>query len=181
MKKMMKQCMASTLVVGLAAILCSATPAAGLNIRYVNFKECVETSEMGKAEQSQFEAMKKQMESTMEGKEKELGALAEKLNDADYLDSISPEAETEMKRKFRALNQEMSSMQQQYYQTLQQANYKIIQKMQEAVAGASNSVAKAEKIDLIVNEDVCFHKNTDLDITKVVVTEMNKSHKKDVK
>lgn len=181
MKKMMKQFMASTLIVGLAAVLCSATPAAGINIRYVNFKECVESSEMGKAEQSQFEAMKKQMETTMEAKDKELASLAEKLNDADYLDSISPEAETELKRKYRALTQEMGGMQNQFMQTLQQANYKIIQKMQEAVAGASGEVAKAERIDFIVNEDVCFHKGKEYDITKSVVAKMNESYKKDVK
>lgn len=181
MKKIIKLGMASTLIVALAAVLCSAAPAAGVNIRYVNFKECVETSEMGKAEQVQFEALRKQMETAMEAKEKELTALSEKLNDTDYLDSISAEAETDMKRKFRALNQEMGGMQQQFSQTLQQANYKVIQKMQEAVAGASNAVAKAENIDLIVTEDVCFHKNANLDITKTIVAELNKSYKKETK
>ncbi len=181
MNKMIKKCAASTLVLATAALLCSAAPAAGLNIRYVNFKECVENSEMGKTEQSQFDNMKKEMETTLSAKEKELTALAEKLNDVDYLDSLSAEAETDLKRKFRALNQEMGAMQNQYYQTLQQANYKIVQKMQEAVAGASNEVAKSQNIDLIVNEDVCFHKNSNLDITSVVVAEMDKSFKKDSK
>lgn len=181
MKKLAKLSIASALVVAVSAVLCSATPAAGINIRYVNFKECVETSEMGKVEQSQFDAMKKQMEASLEGKEKEMNALAEKLNDGDYLDSISAEAETDLKRKFRTLNQEIGTVQQQYYQTLQQANYKVIQKMQEAVASASNAVAKAESIDMIVNEDVCFHKNSNLDITKNVVAEMNKTYKKDTK
>jgi outer membrane protein len=181
MKQLVKLSMASTLVVAVAAVLCSATPAAGVNIRYVNFKECVETSEMGKVEQSQFDAMKKQMEVSLEGKEKEINALAEKLNDVDYLDSLSPEAETDLKRKFRALNQEIGSVQQQYMQTLQQANFQVIKKMQDAVATASNSVAKAEGIDLIVNEDVCFHKNSTLDITNSVVAEMNKSYKKETK
>lgn len=180
MKRIIKNCVATTLVLATAAVLCSATtaPAAGINIRYVNFKECVESSEMGKLEQNQLDQMKKQMEASLEGKEKELTALAEKLNDVDYLDSLSPEAETDLKRKFRALNQEMGTLQNQYYQTLQQTNYKILQKMHQAVAGASNEVARAQKIDLIVNEDVCFHKNSELDITSLVVSEMNKNYQK---
>ena len=86
---------------------------------YVDFKECVEGSKLGKQEQSTFENLKKQMEKALEEQEKTLTDLATKLNDTDYLDSLTPEAETELKRKFRALNQEMNQVQSQYYQTLQ--------------------------------------------------------------
>lgn len=179
MKKISQKWASATLVAVTAALLCSATPAEALNVRYVNFKNCVENSAMGKDEQTQFESLKKEMETTLQAKEKELNALAEKLNDVDYLDSLSLEAETDLKRKFRTLNQEMGAMQNQYYQTLQQANYKIVQKLQEAVAGASATVAKNDKIDLILNEETCFYESANLDITPVVVAEMNKNYKKE--
>ena len=50
-----------------ALILCSAAPNSGndssksLKVNVVNFKTCVEQSKMGKQEQANFEALKKQM------------------------------------------------------------------------------------------------------------------------
>ncbi len=90
-------------------ILCSIAPnelaAEGAKVGVVNFKTCVEQSEMGKKEQANFESLKKQMEGVLEEKEKALNEIANKFNDPDYLDSLSPEAEAELKHKFRSLNQ----------------------------------------------------------------------------
>jgi outer membrane protein len=140
----------------------------------VNFKLCVEESKLGKQEQASFEAMKKQMETVVEEKEKTLNDLANKLNDPDQLDLMSPEAETELKRKFRGLSQEMNQIQQQFYQTLQQANFKIVQTLSEAVNKASEQVAKDQKIDLVLNDETCFFANKALDVSTKVVTEMDK-------
>lgn len=47
-----------------------AAQASSLKIGVVNFKRCVETSKLGKLEQANFEALKKQMESVLGEKEK---------------------------------------------------------------------------------------------------------------
>lgn len=149
-----------------------------LKIAIVNFKTCVESSKIGKQEQANFETLKKQMESVLEEKEKTINDMATKFNDPDYLDSLSAEAETEIKRKFRALSQELSGYQNQYMQILQQTNLKVIQKLTEATTSASKEYAQKNSIDLILNEEN-FYYIPELDISKEIVDLMDKKFDKD--
>lgn len=174
-----------------AAFLCNAfvhadSPAAfeqtkPLRIALVNFKTCVEKSKMGQKEQAAFDAMKKQMETIMEEKEKSLTDVASKFNDIDYLDSLSPDAEAELKRQFRTLNQEYSQQQNQFYQTLSQTNMLVIQKLNEAVTKASEEVAKANKIDIVLNDESCFYTVEAIDISPLVIRIMDETFDKEGK
>lgn len=149
-----------------------------LSVAVVNFKTCVENSKLGKEEQGNFEKMKKQMETILEEKEKVLNDLAEKSNDPMYLDSLSADAETDLKRKLRALSQEMAQLQNQYLQALNQANYKIVQKLTEIVSDAAKNVAREKKLDLVLNEEGTFYYADSLDISKDVIVQMNRSYDK---
>lgn len=161
----------------LTGMLCAALPvldAAELKVGVVDFKTVVEKSKMGQQEQENFNKMKGQMESVLADKEKVLTDLAQKLQDTDYLDSISELTETEMKRKFRTMSQEMSQHQQQYYQVLQQAHVKVIQGLNDAITEAAKSLASTGKYDLIINDESVFFAASNLDITAEVVAEMDK-------
>src|SRR5689334_10247585 len=72
-------------------------------IAFVSFKECLDNSNAGKQELKRFQEMQKEMEKTLEAKEKELNELAPKLK-SDYLDTLTPEAEAQLKEKFRLLS-----------------------------------------------------------------------------
>lgn len=144
-------------------------------IGVVNFRKVVEKSKLGKQQQNSFEGMKTQMESVLADKEKSLNEIAAKLNDADYLDGLTPDAENELKHKARLLNQEMAQAQQQFMQTLQQANMKIVQNLTEDVAKAAGEVAKQKKLDLVVNEESAFHYKPSLDISDLVVQKMDEA------
>lgn len=150
-----------------------------LRIALVNFKTCVEKSKMGQKEQASFDAMKKQMESILEEKEKSLTEVASKFNDIDYLDSLSPDAEAELKRQFRTLNQEFNQQQTQFYQTLSQTNVLVIQKLTEAVTKASEEVAKANKIDVILNEESSFFAVSSIDISSLVIRVLDETFEKE--
>ena len=149
----------------------ASAPAKSKNLKVgiVNFKLCVEKSKVGKQEQTNFENMKKQMETVLADKEKSLMDMAAKLEDADYLDSLSPEAETDLKRKFRALSQEMSQQQQQYMQTLQQTNYKVVAKITEDVTKAASTIAKDENLDIVFNEEAAFFVAPEYDFSNKVI------------
>lgn len=138
-------------------------------IGVINFKDCVERSKLGQQEQNSFEALKKQAELKLQEKEKNLRELAAKLEDSDYLDSLTPEAEADLKHKFRFLNQELAQHQQSLYQTLSQANFKIVQKLTEAVNEAASDVAGKNKLSLVINEDACFFYDKSLDVTDMIV------------
>lgn len=174
-----------------AALLCSAfvqaAPAAEfvqtapLRIALVNFKTCVEKSKIGQKEQSAFDAMKKQMETVLEQKEKSLTEVASKFNDIDYLDSLSPDAEAELKRQFRTLNQEFTQQQNQFYQQLSQTNILVVQKLTEAVTKATEEVAKANKIDIVLNEESIFFAAPAIDISPLVIRLLDDTFEKDSK
>jgi len=138
----------------------------------VNFKECLEKSKFGRQEQARFDQMKKQLEQTMEQKEKELNEMSPKFSD-EYLDSLTPEAEAELKEKFRLLSQEMSQMQNQYYQTLNQANMEVVQKLFEMIAEASKIVSSEKGLDMIVNDEVCFFKKKEFDVSSDVIAKLD--------
>lgn len=150
-------------------------------IGFVNFKSCVENSKAGKQEQTNFESLKKQAEQTMQQREKELSELASKLQDADYLDSLSKEAEADLKHKYRTMSQELMQQQQQLYQTLSQANFKIIQKLTEEVNKAAKVVAEKNGLDVVVNEEACFYFSSKLDVSNLIVQELDATFEKEAK
>ena len=115
------------------------------------------------------------MTTLLEDTEKQLTEMSTKFNDPDYLDGLSPEAEEEMKVKFRTLNEELGRYQNQYYQVMNQANMRIVQTMSTNIAAASEKVAKDKKLTMIVNKDACFYYSPALDVTSLVVAEMDKN------
>lgn len=139
----------------------------------VNFKSCVENSKIGKQEQGNFEILKKQAELAMQQKEKEITDLATKLQDPDYVDSLSKEAEADLKHKYRTMSQEAMQHQQQLYQTLSQANFKIIQKLTEDVNKAAKIVAEKNGLDLVMNDEASFYFSKKLDVSPLIVNEMD--------
>lgn len=161
------------IAIGLASTAFSAdsTPSFGI----VNFGNCVTDSKLGKQEQASFESLKKQMTSLLEDTEKQLNELTAKFNDPEYLDGLSPEAEEDLKNKFRTLNEELGRYQNQYYQVMNQANMRVVQTLSSSVSSASEKVAKDKKLSMVVNKDACFYYSPSLDVTGAVVAEMDKN------
>ena len=140
-----------------------------VKIGVVDFKTCVEKSKLGKKEQANFDTLKKQMEGVLEEKEKALTEITNKMNDSDYVDSLSQGAEAELKHKLKTLSQEFGQHQQQFYQMLNQANYKIIQKINESINKASKIVASNKGLDIIIHDDGLFYYAPTLDISNEVI------------
>ena len=170
------------------AVLLAISSAQAASFGTVNFTTCVTNSKLGKQEQAQFEAVRDQMEKLMKEAEKQLTELANKLNDPDYLDSLSPEAEQELKMQFATLQEEMQRYQNQAMQVMNQANMKLVQSMSEQVALASSKVATAKKLEFIINKDALFYSLPETDITSDVIKELDqtfdaasKPEKKDAK
>lgn len=147
----------------------------------VNFSTCVAESKYGKHEQEQLENIRKQWSSLIEETEKELKDLSAKFEDKDYMDGLSPEAETEMKTKYQTLSEDLNKYQNQLYQVLQQANYFFIQRMASAIAKASQTIAEQKSMDTVLNKEACFFHKSDMDITTLVIKEMDKNFEADAK
>lgn len=147
----------------------------------VNFASCISDSKMGKSEQANFENLKKQLGTHLEATEKELNDLAGKLNDSEYMDGLSPEADAELREKVRLLNEELMRYQNQYYQVLNQTNMKIVQQISAKIASAAETVAKAKKLDAVFNQEACFYASPSLNVTAEVVKEMDARYDEEMK
>ena len=150
-------------------------------IGVVNFTTCITDSKYGKKEQESLEGLRKQMSSLVENTEKELRELSSKFDDTEYLDSLSPKAEDELKAKHQSLSEDMGRYQQQFYQVLNQANSQLIQKMIQIIGKASKIVAEQKRLDCIINQEACFYTKADLDVTTMVIEEMNRQFDVDQK
>ena len=156
--------------------LCPFASAHASSIGLVNFSTCITESKYGKDEQASFEQVKTQMTTLISDLEKKLQEIAGKFNDPEFVDSLSPEAEQEMKAKFQGMNEEYNHYQNQYMQVLNQANMKLIQTMNQHVNQASNVVAKKDKLSIVLREDTCFYYTDSDDITAQVIKEMDKDY-----
>jgi outer membrane protein len=176
-------------VVGLAALVLGgsvnaqearntdAAVSQAIKIGIVNTKKCLEESKLGQQEQANFEKMKKQMESVLQEKERALEEIESKLNDDDYMDSVSEEVASELKRKKRSIRNEGMQLQNQYLQTLQQANVKVVQKLTDAISKASAQVAQesqaGQRIDVIFSDEACTYFSHKMDVSSQVIQKMN--------
>lgn len=145
-----------------------------VSIGVVNFANCMAESKLGKQEKTSFETLKNQMSSLIENSEKQLNEIAAKLNDSEYMDGLSPEAEDELKGKFRSLSDEMTRYQNQYYQVLNQANMKIMQNLEQVIQEAAQKVAAEKNLKMVIKDEAFFFKAPSLDVTGLVISEMNR-------
>ncbi|HMD81479.1 MAG TPA: OmpH family outer membrane protein, partial [Anaerolineales bacterium] len=107
--------------------------------------------------------------------ENELKELSAKFEDTEYLDSLSPKAEEELKMKFQSLQEDLSRYQNQFYQVLNHANYQMIQKVSTSIASAAEKVAKQKKLDYVINKEACFYTRPDFDCTDAVIEQMDRN------
>lgn len=144
-------------------------------IGVLDFKAAISQSKAGQQEINTLETLKKQMSSQLEKSEKELEELAKKLEDSEYLDTLSPAAEDELKQKFTQLSQDFTRYQNQYYQLLNQASYRSQQVMHTSLSQASAIVAQQKKLALVIGDEMLFYYAPTLNITPEVVVELDKA------
>jgi len=131
----------------------------------INFATCISESKLGKQEQASFESMKQQITKSLEDLEKQITEISAKLNDREYLDSLSPQAEEEMKTKFRTLNDDLAR---------NQANLRILQLINTQIIASAENIAKEKKLSLVMNKEALFFYAPTMDITNDVIVEMDR-------
>lgn len=155
--------------------LLAGSVASAEGIAVVNFEKCFTDSKMGKKEDEGLQNLRKQASSRIESKEKELNELAAKLNDPEYMDGLSPEAEAELQDKIRSLNEELMRFQNQYYQLANQAQMRVMQQLYGEVSKAAAIIAQAQEKSVVLNSEICFYSDPSLNITPQVIAEMDKT------
>jgi len=145
----------------------------------VNFSNCLMESKYGKQEQEAFENITNQFTTLINDIEKEIKDIKAKLNDSEFMDTLSPQAEQDFKDRLSDLHTEVERYQNQYVQVAQQANEHFIQTMKHHVSKASDAVAKKKNLSMVMHESTCLFYQPGFDITCDVIEEMNKNFDKD--
>jgi Skp family chaperone for outer membrane proteins len=174
MKKRKKTLLLCSLMGGLLLLSAQAPVSTAPKIAIVSFKACAEGSKLGKQEQAKLKEMEKQMQTTYNSREKELSEMEAKLK-PEFLDTLTPEKENELRENYDVAVHELSQLQGQYYHLLNQANNQLIQNLNENISQAAAQVAKAKGYDLVLTSEACFFYNEqNFDISKLVIEEMDK-------
>lgn len=163
----------TALTLSLASFSLSANE---VKVGVVNFNQCITDSKLGKQEQASFEAVRKQFINLIEDTDKQIKDLSAKLENPDYLNAITPEAEAEIKQKLNVLNEDMARYNQQYYQVFNQGQYKLAQTIFDSIKTASETVAAKQNLSMIINKEACFFNIPTLDLTSSVIAEMDKNY-----
>lgn len=147
-------------------------------IAVLNTRKCLEESKMSKQERLTLEKMKSQMESVLKDKEKAINTIENKLRDEDYMDSISEDAERELKHKRKILIEEGVELNRQFSENLEMTNMKIMQAIIEAIGKASKEVVQEmansnQPVDAILTSEACTYFSPSLDITDRVLEKMD--------
>lgn len=145
-----------------------------VSIGFVNFKRCVEESKYGKYQRQHFDGMRKEMEASLEKKEKKLQEIVTNFDNPDYVDGLSPEAEAKAKDEYRSIGQDIAQMQQQYYQMLSQVNQKALMVLAEEVGNSAKEVAATKGLSVVLNDETSFYYAEPYDISEDVVKIMDK-------
>ncbi|BAE81298.1 outer membrane protein/ompH [Chlamydia felis Fe/C-56] len=143
----------------------------------VSLKRCLEESAFGKKETEELENMKEQFSKNSEKMEEELSALYNKLQDEDYMESLSTSASDELRKKFENLSSEYNALQSQYYQMLNQSNMKRVQKLIKEVKKASNIVREQTGLAAVLNDEVVLSIDSSADITNEIIKILDESFK----
>lgn len=145
-----------------------------LSVGVVNFSTCIEKSYLGQEEKEKLESLRTEMISVLEQKQKEFQEVAEKLNNPDYMDTITQEAEAKLQEKAQQLSQELQMAGQQTQQALQQAEMKMYQTIRAQINKASEYIAREKNLDFILDEMGTFYCKRPADITPLVIKELNR-------
>lgn len=151
--------------------LCASEPKVGI----VNFSNCIVESKLGKQEQNAFETMHKQLVSLIEDKNKQFQEASNNLEDKDYLDGLSKEAEDQLRAKKEQLGEELARDQQQYYQFMHQGQNKIMKAVFGGISQAAEQIASAKGYQLIINKEACFFSSPSIDVTNEIIKTMDQN------
>jgi outer membrane protein len=154
-----------------------AMTAAHADYGYVDFGRVLSNSTRAKQEEKTLQSLQKELEDQVTNVEKEIQSLAEKLQDPDYIDSLSQEAEQEQRTRLRAMSEERMRMIQQVTGQFQQAQQRVMQVIGSMVSQASAEVARVKSLSGVLNREAFFYVDPALDCTDAVISILDKAAK----
>ena len=114
----------------------------------VNFLHCMKESKYGKREKEKFDRLEEHMISLITDHDKQYNDVMSRLSDPEFVDSLSPEGEQELRSRVQTVGEELSRYREQYAQVMQRANMQYVQMLSQHVQQAAAVVAKTRSLQM---------------------------------
>lgn len=151
-----------------------------VGVKVVNTRECFLNSKLGKQEQQAFETLKNQKTKLIDETRKRLEEIANKLNNPELLESMSPKEEQNLKSMYEQLSHDLNQLHNESYQILYQADMQINQTLQDNIDQTLQEIEK-EGPYIIFKSDACYDYSPELDATSMVIKKLDEKFEKNAK
>jgi outer membrane protein len=156
----------------LACLTAGPVPAADVaKIGIVNFQKILEKSNAGQAAKAELKAARERMESDLKAKGAEIEDLRKRLENESMV--MSKDMREEKNREVRIKMNDFKTLQKQYTTDLQGLERKLMQKMQNDVAGLVEEIGKKEGYLLIMSNLGVLYAPNSIDITDQIIKKLN--------
>lgn len=140
----------------------------------VNFEQCSKESKYGHQEIEKMQETEKKIQALLEDKGSAIKEIETKLNDPEFLDSLSPAAENELKEKHGSLAEEYQMYQNQLMQMMQQTGFQSYQTLLSHIQKAARVVEKEKNIPFLIRKEACISFPASADVTHLIIQAMDK-------
>lgn len=149
----------------------STKPAATHGV--VNFNACLTDSKQGIKSRQTMEALNNKLVQSLGDIDKQLADIDAKLNDQNYRDGLSPQADEQLRQSHDKLAQERDAMRTSFSQQFSQTQMSLFQDLMDQVAVASKKIAQRKNLQMIFSGESVTYFDPDLDVTSDIVQELN--------
>ncbi len=168
-KKLFLLLAATSLISTKAALGATSAGAPGV----VNFQTCMEKAKIAQDKRRELENFDKQFRVRIDEIQKHCKEIDEKLNNVEYVDSITAEAEENLKKERQAEMQKLMGTQNEFQQIMQQQQMAFSQSFMISLGDAAQKVAKEKKLSHVIAKEACLYYDDNLDLTEDVITKIN--------
>lgn len=152
----------------------SATDVKPLNsIGIVNAQPCFTESKPALKTQQLIDSLVEKTNEAIKEFDQKVTDLDIKLNDQHLRDGMTPEAQEQLKRDYEKALQDRDAARQQLQQQHSQTHVSLVQDLIAQVNIASEKVAKAKNLTVILSSDAIHYFNPSIDQTEDIMKELN--------
>ena len=139
----------------------------------VNFQTCMEKAKIAQDKRRELEGFDKQFRVKIDEIQKRCKEIDDKLNNVEYVDSITAEAEENLKKERQAEMQKLMGTQNEFQQIMQQQQMAFSQSFMISLGDAAKKVAKEKGLSHVIAKEACLYYEDNLDLTEDVISKIN--------
>lgn len=142
--------------------------------RFIDFQECFQKSTYGEDARKHLEGAVQKLQEVVDDTKSQLEAVSKKLEDQDYVDGLSPDAEQALVGERQQLSERLNMISAQGNQALQYEQQAIQASLEKHLSEIAAIYGPENKLNAILPKQIGIYWNKALDITDIFIELLNK-------